>query len=160
VTLTAKAAQQRVRRSRNATWRSTSSEINDLAVGSDSISSLNSDDEKEDIDLRSQWQSDLTTPHIEGRNPFRGRVCETLPSPGPRTWFQAFRPMSLYKDQHESFHPPLNLPPMCTHGAMSPRSGLTYIIVNKKTRLVLDDSVSETGFVSVNNLSENDTQKV
>lgn len=43
---------------------------------------------------------------------------------------------------------------------MSPRSGLTYIIVNKKTRLVLDDSVSETGFVSVNSLSENDTQKV
>ena len=68
--------------------------------------------------------------------------------------------MSLYKDHYESFHPPPNLPPMCTHGTMSPRSGLTYIIVNKKTRLVLDDSVSETGFVSVNSLSENDTQKV
>jgi len=55
---------------------------------------------------------------------------------------------------------PPNLLPMRSHGTMSPCSGLTYIIVNKKTRLVLDDSVNETGFVSVNSLSENDTQKV
>ncbi|KAF9647679.1 hypothetical protein BDM02DRAFT_3270055 [Thelephora ganbajun] len=42
---------------------------------------------------------------------------------------------------------------------MNPRSGLTYIIVNKKTRLVLDDPTSEGGIVSVNHLSEDDTQK-
>jgi len=42
---------------------------------------------------------------------------------------------------------------------MTPRSGLTYIIVNKKTRLVLDDPVGEGGFVTVNRLSEDDTQK-
>lgn len=43
--------------------------------------------------------------------------------------------------------------------AMVPRSGLTYIIVNKKTRLVLDDPVGEEGFVAVNRLNEEDTQK-
>lgn len=43
---------------------------------------------------------------------------------------------------------------------MVPRSGLTYIIVNRKTRLVLDDPVGKGGFVSVNRLSEDDTQKV
>ena len=42
---------------------------------------------------------------------------------------------------------------------MAPHSGLTYIIVNKKTRLVLDGPVGEGGFVSVNRLSDNDTQK-
>jgi len=42
---------------------------------------------------------------------------------------------------------------------MVPRSGLTYIIVNKKTRLVLDDPVGEEGFVAVNRLNEEDTQK-
>jgi hypothetical protein len=42
---------------------------------------------------------------------------------------------------------------------MAPCSGLTYIIVNKKTRLVLDDPISDGGFVGVNRLSKNDTQK-
>ena len=48
---------------------------------------------------------------------------------------------------------------MHTHGVMGPCSGLTYIIVNRKTRLVLDDPVSEGGIVSVSRLSVNDTQK-
>ena len=39
-------------------------------------------------------------------------------------------------------------------------SGLTYIIVNRETSLVLDDPVGERGSVTVNRLSENDTQKV
>lgn len=43
---------------------------------------------------------------------------------------------------------------------MTPRSGLIYIIINKKTGLVLDDPVDEGGFVTVNHLNENDTQKV
>jgi len=42
---------------------------------------------------------------------------------------------------------------------MTPRSGLVYIIVNKKAKLVLDDPVGEGGFISVNRLCENDTQK-
>jgi len=42
---------------------------------------------------------------------------------------------------------------------MTPRSGLTYIIVNKQTKLVLDDPAGEGAFVSVNRLNENDTQK-
>lgn len=49
---------------------------------------------------------------------------------------------------------------MHTHGVMTPRSGLVYIIVNKKASLVLDDPVGEGGSVSVNHLCENDTQKV
>lgn len=59
---------------------------------------------------------------------------------------------------HEYFHLPPNLL-MHTHGVMGPCSGLTYIIVNRKTRLVLDDPVSEGGIVSVSRLSVNDTQK-
>lgn len=43
---------------------------------------------------------------------------------------------------------------------MYPRSGLTYIIINKKTKLALDDPVDEGGLVSVNRLNPNDTQKV
>ena len=43
---------------------------------------------------------------------------------------------------------------------MNPRSGLTYIIVNKKTKLVLDDPVSEGGYVNVSHLNKDDTQKV
>ena len=69
---------------------------------------------------------------------------------------------NLYKDPQDRVRGPLvlhNLPPMQKCGAMAPRSGLTYIIVNKKTRLVLDGPVGEGGFVSVNRLSENDTQK-
>ena len=42
---------------------------------------------------------------------------------------------------------------------MNLRSGLTYIIVNRKTRLVLDDPADEGGFVNVNHLNEDDTQK-
>jgi len=59
---------------------------------------------------------------------------------------------------HEYLHFPPNL---LTHtrGVMGPCGGLTYIIVNTKTRLVLDDPVSEGGIVSVSRLNENDTQK-
>ena len=49
---------------------------------------------------------------------------------------------------------------MRAHSPVALCSGHTYIIVNKKTRLVLDDPVSEAGSVTVNRLSENDTQKV
>jgi hypothetical protein len=42
---------------------------------------------------------------------------------------------------------------------MYPHSGLTYIIVNRKAKLVLDDPVGEGGFVNVTHLNENDTQK-
>ena len=52
------------------------------------------------------------------------------------------------------------LPPTHTHRAMNLRSGLTYIIVNRKTRLVLDDPVREGGSVIVNHLNKEDTQKV
>ena len=43
---------------------------------------------------------------------------------------------------------------------MDPQSGLTYVIVNRKTSLVLDDPAGEGGFVNVAHLNENDTQKV
>lgn len=42
---------------------------------------------------------------------------------------------------------------------MTPRSGLIYIIINKKTGLVLDDPVGERGVVTANRLNEDDTQK-
>lgn len=42
---------------------------------------------------------------------------------------------------------------------MTPRSGLIYIIINKKTGLVLDDPVDERGVVNANLLNEDDTQK-
>ena len=63
--------------------------------------------------------------------------------------------------QRESPSPrlPHDLPTMWTHPVMTPRSGLIYIIINKKTGLVLDDPVDEGGFVTVNHLNENDTQK-
>ena len=53
-------------------------------------------------------------------------------------------------------------PPSNTHARrrMNPRSGLTYIIVNKETKLVLDDPVSEGGYVNVSHLNKDDTQKV
>ena len=55
-------------------------------------------------------------------------------------------------------HPPLPL--MRAHAPLILCSGFTYIIVNKKTKLVLDDPVGDGGSVTVNRLSENDTQKV
>lgn len=42
---------------------------------------------------------------------------------------------------------------------MNPRNGLTYIIVNRQTKLVLDDPVDEEGFIYVNHLNHDDTQK-
>ncbi|KAF9781776.1 hypothetical protein BJ322DRAFT_243914 [Thelephora terrestris] len=42
---------------------------------------------------------------------------------------------------------------------MDPRSGLTYIVVNRRTRLVLDDPIEEGGSVHVAHLNENETQK-
>lgn len=49
---------------------------------------------------------------------------------------------------------------MRTHAPMTLRSGLTYIIINKKTKLALNNPASEGGFVTVDRLSEDDTQKV
>ena len=49
---------------------------------------------------------------------------------------------------------------MRAHAPLILCSGLTYIIVNRETRLVLDDPVGEGGSVTVNRLSEDDTQKV
>lgn len=49
---------------------------------------------------------------------------------------------------------------MRAHAPVILCSGLTYIIVNRETRLVLDDPVGEGGSVTVNRLSEDDTQKV
>ena len=43
---------------------------------------------------------------------------------------------------------------------MKPRSGLTYIIVNRRTTLVLDDPIDEGGSVNVGRLNQSDTQKV
>ena len=42
---------------------------------------------------------------------------------------------------------------------MYPHSGLTYIIVNRKTKLILDDPTCEGERVQVTHLNENDTQK-
>lgn len=50
--------------------------------------------------------------------------------------------------------------PTHTRRTMNPHSGLTYIIVNRKTRLVLDDPVGEAGSVNVSHLNQSDTQKV
>jgi len=55
---------------------------------------------------------------------------------------------------------PSPLPRMRAHAPVILCSGFTYIIVNRETRLVLDDPVGEGESVTVNRLSENDTQKV